>query len=55
MTTAMRSRDIDKIDRRIAELWRTHERMLKSLTANEHARLWRQIDALLDQRLELTT
>ena len=55
MTAAVTSREaaVKKIDRRIGELWRAHNRLIDSLTAADYARLWRQIDTLLDKRLEL--
>ena len=55
MTAAVTSREaaVKKIDRRIAELWQAHGKLLDFLTAADYARLWRQIDTLLDKRLEL--
>jgi hypothetical protein len=46
---------VEKIDRRIRELWASHGRLLPKSTPADYARLWRQIDTLLDKRLELTT
>lgn len=40
---------IKKIDKKIGDLWRAHRP--GTCTAADYARLWRQIDALLDKRL----
>ena len=45
---------IAKIDRKITDLWRSHGRILPAATVDDYARLWRQIDALLDKRLDIT-
>ena len=55
MTTAVsatREAAVKKIDRKITELWRTYGRLSDAITAADYARLWRQIDTLLDKRLE---
>ena len=58
VATRGQAASIAKIDRRILELWRVHLNRMASTTAAaypaHHARLWRQIDDLLDKRLELT-
>ena len=56
MTVVAPTRDaaIKKIDKRIWELWECHRRLLQHTTADDYARLWRQIDTLLDKRLDWT-
>ena len=55
ITVTEQSAAVAEIDRRLGELWKTHLRLLNSLTSADYARLWRQIDALLDRRLTETT
>jgi hypothetical protein len=57
MTTAMRSRNptTATIDKKIGDLWASYLRIIDRATPADHARLWRQIDTLLDKRLELMT